>query len=74
MDRHDGSGVLQIECIVTLWLRNEAATPTTPSGRRDRAVCVRGSPQIGSNVSEPPNVTQLLESGGSLTFEGLTNI
>ena len=31
VDDQGGPGVLQIECIATLWLRNEAATPTTPS-------------------------------------------
>ena len=41
MDGQEGPGVLQIECITTFWCRNEAATPTTLSGRRDRAVLVR---------------------------------
>ena len=54
----EGPGVLQIECIANLWHRNEAATPTTPSRRRDRTVLIRGSPQIGSNVTDPPNVTE----------------
>ena len=42
----EGPGVLEIECIANLWYRNEAAAPTTPSGRRDRAVLVRVSTKI----------------------------
>ena len=54
MDAREGPGVLQINCIANVLLRNEAATPTTPSGRRGRAVLVRGSPQIGSKVTLNP--------------------
>ena len=59
MDGQEGPRVLQIECIATLWLRNEAATPTTLSGHWDRVVLVRGSPQMGSKVTEPPKVSEL---------------
>ena len=62
--------MLQIECLGMLWLTNEAAVPTTPPGRGDRAVSVGRSLLIDSKVTRYPGRNS--EAGGPGVFHDLS--